>query len=333
VPVARELVAKITVMDIVYAKCRLLTIISRCYTISFIENYFHSVDARFKQGLCFPMISVSPATGPLRDRDHGDGRYTIRALDRGIRILSLLADGKPRTLSDVSFQVGLTSSTTFRLLVTLAGHNYVARDAGSGKYALGLSCLDLARAYQEGDVIRRTALPILQALRDETMETVHLAVLDGMDVLYLDKQPGLRAIGLMSSHVGARFPAYCTGLGKALLAYVDPDLVRAHFDRVGLRCYTDSTILTVDALLHDLEQARRRGFALDHGEHESEVRCVAVPIFGNRGMALAALSVAGPASRIDPLESNHVLIEQTVAAARSVSRKLTGQAIVEPAGS
>jgi DNA-binding IclR family transcriptional regulator len=272
------------------------------------------------------MLSVSPAAKPLRERDHGDSRYTIRALDRGIRILSLLADGKPRTLTDVSGQVGLNNSTTFRLLVTLAGHNYVVRDTGSGKYALGLSCLGLARAYQEGDVIRRTALPILQALRDETMETVHLAVLDGMDVLYLDKVPGLHAIGLMSSHVGARFPAYCTGLGKALLAFADANLVRAHFERVGLRHYTDSTLTTVDALLHDLEQVRRHGFALDHGEHEPEVRCVAVPIFGARGAVLAALSVAGPASRLDPLQSNTVLIEKAVAAARSVSLHLSGQA-------
>lgn len=271
------------------------------------------------------MIKASPAAKPSRARDHSDSRYTIRALDRGIRILSLLADGRPRTLADLSDQAGLNSSTTFRLLATLVGHNYVTRDADSGKYALGLSCLDLARSYQEGDVIRRSALPILQALRDDTMETVHLAVLDGMQVLYLDKQPGLRAIGLMASHVGARFPAHCTGLGKALLAYTDPDLVRAHFDRVGLRRYTDTTILTVDALLQDLERVRRRGYALDHGEHEPEVRCVAAPIFSARGALLAALSVAGPASRLDPVEANHGLIEQTVAAARAVTRKLAGQ--------
>jgi IclR family acetate operon transcriptional repressor len=277
------------------------------------------------------MLSASPAE-PSRARDHSDSRYTIRALDRGIRILSLLADGRPRTLADVSDQAGLNSSTTFRLLATLVGHNYVTRDADSGKYALGLSCLDLARAYQESDVIRHTALPILQSLRDETMETVHLAVLDGMHVLYLDKQPGLRAIGLMASRVGARFPAHCTGLGKALLAYTDPDLVRAHFDRVGLQRYTDATILSVEALLHDLEQVRCRGFALDHGEHEPEVRCVAAPILSARGALLASLSVAGPASRLDPLEGNHRLIAQTMAAARAVSQKLAGQKPLQPAG-
>jgi IclR family acetate operon transcriptional repressor len=271
------------------------------------------------------MLGVSQAPEPLRDRDRGDSRYNVRALDRGIRILSLLADGTPRTLTDVSGHLGLTSSTTFRMLVTLAGHNYVSRDSESGKYGLGLSCLDLARAYQEGDVIRCTALPILQALRDNTMETVHLAVLDGMEVFYLDKLPGLRAIGLMASNVGARLPAYCTGLGKALLAYIDPDLVRAHFDRVGLRRYTDTTLVTVDGLLADLEQVRRRGFALDHGEHEPEVRCIAVPIFGARGAVFAALSIAGPASRIDPLETNLLLIEQTVEAARAVSWKLAGR--------
>ena len=268
-----------------------------------------------------PMIKARTAP-PLVDRDHGDGRYTIRALDRGIRVLSILSDGQPRTLTELSDQVGLTGSTIFRLLATLSGHNYVARDELSGKYELGLACLDLARSYQEGNIIRRLALPIVQALRDDTMETVHLAVLDDMQVCYLDKQPGLHAIGLMSSRVGARFPAYCTGLGKALLAFTDPYLVRTHFERVGLPRCTDTTLRTVDALMHDLRQVRDRGFALDRGEHEPEVRCIAAPIFSANGNVAAALSVAGPASRLDPVDANYSLAARTVEAARTVSCKL-----------
>ena len=272
------------------------------------------------------MQAVRPGGGiEMRVQVQSDDRYTIRVVDRALDILTLLADGEPRLLAQVSGAAGLHTSTAFRVLATLAGRNFVERDAQTGHYTLGIASLELARAYQDASYLRRVALPTLQRLRDDTGETVHLAVLDNLDVVYLDKQQSFRAVAIMSSRVGARLPAYCTGLGKALLAYTDPDLVRAHFDRVGLRRYTDATLPTIDSLLHELEQVRRRGFAFDHGEHEPEVRCVAAPIFGPRGAVSAALSVAGPASRLDPLETNHALIERTVAAARAVSGKLAGR--------
>ena len=251
-------------------------------------------------------------------------RYNVRVLDRAFRILSVLSDGKPRTLTELSQEVSLNSSTTFRLLATLSYHNYVERDGQSGEYRLGLACLELARAYHESNDIRRAAMPELETLRDDTTETVHLAVLDKekMEVVYLEKLHGLHAVGLMSSRVGGRSPAYCTGLGKVLLAHTNPESVRAHFEQTGLHRYSEATIQTVDELLSHLEQVRRQGYALDRGEHEPEVRCVAAPIFDISGEVVAAISVSGPAGRMEPLESKRQLIDRTRKAAHTISAKL-----------
>lgn len=258
----------------------------------------------------------------MQELEQKEGRYNIRAVDRAVRILSVLSDGKPRTLTELSEEIGINSSTTFRLLATLAYNNYVERDGQSGAYRPGLACLELARAYHESNDIRQAALPALEMLRDDTKETVHLAVLDKMEVVYIEKLHGLHAIGLMSSRVGGRSPAYCTGVGKVLLAYISPELIRSHFEQVGLHSYSEATIQSLDELIDHLESVRRQGYALDRGEHEPEVRCVAAPIFDMAGTAVAAISVSGPAGRMEPLETNLELVNKTRQTAHSISARL-----------
>lgn len=249
-------------------------------------------------------------------------RYNVRVLDRTLRVLDLLSDGRRRTLTEISQALGISPSTAYRLLTTLERHRYVQRDPEAGGYRLGLACLELARAYGDANDLRRVALPELERLRDETFETVHLGVLDKMEVVYLEKLPGLHAIGLMSSRVGARAPAYCTAVGKAMLAFQEPEEVRRHFESVGLRRYTPRTITDLDALMEHLALVRERGYSLDEGEHEAEVRCVAAPLFDVKGRLAGAVSVSGPASRLEGIAQNRSLIERTMAAAREISRRL-----------
>lgn len=239
-----------------------------------------------------------------------------------MRILATLSDGKARTLTELSRDIGINSSTTFRLLATLAQYNYVERDPSSGGYRLGLTCLELARAYHIGSDIRQEAMSTLEALRNATTETIHLAILDQMEVVYLEKLQGLHAVGLMSSRVGGRSPAYCTGLGKVLLAYADPQVVRDYFDRFGLYRYTSETIQTLDTLMDHLSDVRARGYSFDRGEHEAEVRCVAAPILDISGQVVAAISISGPAARLDPIENKQDLITRIKEAADTISTKL-----------
>lgn len=254
----------------------------------------------------------------LKDSER-NARYHIRALDRALRLLSLLSDGKPRTSMEISEGIRLSPSTTFRILVTLASHNFVIRNENNGQYRLGLACLQLARGYQDTNDIRRVALPLLESLRDDIKETVHLAILDNMEVAYLEKLSGLHAIGIMSSRVGGRAPAYCTGVGKILLAYQDPQMVEEHFTTYGLNRYTETTITDLLDLMGELDATRQRGYSFDNGEHEHEVRCIAAPIFDLNGKAVAAVSVSGPYARLDPLEENHEMIEKVIRTALEIS--------------
>lgn len=243
----------------------------------------------------------------------------IRTVERAFGILGLLSDGKPRTLTSVSQEMELSPSTIYRFLNTLANLNYVERDPHTGEYHLGLACLELARAYQKHNDIRRLALPSLVELRDETMETVHLGVLNSMEVVYLEKLQGLHAIGLMASRPGGRAPTYCTGLGKVMLAYQDEADVRAYFTQNKMHRFTDATISNVGELLEELREIRAQGYGFDRGEHEKEVRCIAAPIFDQSGEMVASISVSGPFSRMDPVEENEALIEKVTAVTSHIS--------------
>ncbi len=251
-----------------------------------------------------------------------ENRYNIRVLDRAFGVLALLADGKPRSLQQLSQEMHLSPSTTFRQLASLAQYRYVERDGTTGQYRLGIACLELARAYSEADDLRRIAVPELEKLRDETRETVHLAVLDQMEIIYIEKLQGLHAIGLMGSRVGGRAPAYCTGVGKVLLAHQSPRIVKHYFLRRKLHRYTDNTITTFKALSAELEAIHARGYAIDHGEHEAQVCCVAVPIFDMSGDVIAGLSISGPAERMEPIERNRKVIESAILTAGHISTRL-----------
>jgi DNA-binding IclR family transcriptional regulator len=248
--------------------------------------------------------------------------YQIRVLDRAIRILDLLAEGDTLKLSQLSDLLDISSSTTFRILETLVEHQYVSRDEQRRGYHLGIRCLELANAYYATDDIRNIALPDMEWLRDETGETVHLGVLDRMEVVYLEKLQGLHAIGIMSSRVGRRSPTYCTGLGKVLIAYEDSEAIRSHFERTGLKVFTPTTIRTVDDLMQKLETIRELGYGEDLGEHELEVQCVSAPVFNGHGKVIASISISGPANRMERLEDKSKLIEATQDAARRISTKL-----------
>lgn len=255
-------------------------------------------------------------------RARGASNYNIRVLERAVRLLRLLSDGRPRTLTQLSDDLGMSPSTTFRLLANLSAYSLLERDRGDGKYRLGLAVLEMARSYLEGNDLRRIALPELERLRDETGETVHLGILDEMEVVYLEKLHGHHAIGLMSSRVGGRSPAYCTGLGKVLLAHGDPERVRCHFEAQGLKRYTANTLRTVPDLMEHLESVKAQGYGTDDGEHEPDVRCVAAPVFDLSGQAVAAVSVSGPGARMDPLEGQRQLIERVQQAAAEISHRL-----------
>lgn len=249
-------------------------------------------------------------------------RYQVRAVERALELLEAFSIPEPEfSLTELSDRLGLNASTVFRLLATLQGRGYVEHSSENGRYRLGSACLRLGSVYLAQADLRRRLTPLLAALRDECRETVHLATLgrDRMEVVYLEKLDGLLPIGLMGSRVGGRSPAYCTGLGKAMLAYEPPEAVQAFYQTRGLEAYTPQTVTNLEVLSRELAEVRRQGYALDKAEHEPDVKCVAVPVWDHRHEVVGAISVAGPAERIERLIAEEGLIEKVKAAAAEAS--------------
>jgi DNA-binding IclR family transcriptional regulator len=253
----------------------------------------------------------------------GVNRYQIRSVDRALAILQLFSVESPRwSVVALSAKVQLPVSTTYRLLSTLEARNFIRYSQTTGKYEVGLACLQVAKAVRPSVDIRQEANPYLEGLRESSKETVHLAVLVDMQVVYLEKLPGLHRIVLMGSRVGSVSPSHCTGLGKAMLAFLPPDEVDRHFRATGLRRFTPNTIVDVGILQAELEKVRRMGYALDQEEHEPQVVCVAAPILNHSGVVLAAISVSGPAQRMYSAISAGDMCERVTNAARDIAAQV-----------
>jgi len=242
-----------------------------------------------------------------------------------LALLKVLSnDESPLTLTELAERAALNTSTTFRLLSTLQHEGFVEQDKETGKYSLGVACLELGSAFLRSVSLRDQALPFLERLRDLCRETVHLAILDQdrMEAVYLEKLEGLLPIIYMASRVGGRSPAYCTGIGKVLLSYEKPGHVEAFYSGQTLTRCTPNTIVAIDELMAHLAGIRQAGFGIDDEEHEPGVKCVAAPIWDGRGRAVAAFSVSGPRERIEQAIADDDLIGTVKSTAAEISARL-----------
>jgi DNA-binding IclR family transcriptional regulator len=218
---------------------------------------------------------------------------TSQTLDRGLQVLEAVARaGDPLTVADSAAAVGLDRTVAHRLIATLAARGYLQRDANGG-YRLGPTCLALASAITD---LRTAARPYLEAVRDATGETAHLVVLSGREVVFIDgiESPHALRVG---SRVGRLLPAHATSVGKAMLAALPPEQVRALYEHADLPAVTAKTITSLAALERQLEAIRERGYAVNHAESENGVGSVGMAVRNPAGEPRAALSVALPLER------------------------------------
>lgn len=194
-------------------------------------------------------------------------------------------------ITELAKRLHLHKSTVHRILATLQRDGFVAQDAASGKYRLGLRLFELGSLVVNTMEIRRVARPYLEEIHAMCGETVHLAILDEGDVVYIDKIESTRRVR-MYSEVGRRAPAHSTGLGKVLLAWLPDHALNAVLERKGLAAFTGRTITSAKELREHLAQIRKQGYAVDSGEHEDLVRCAAAPIYDHRNHVIAAVSIA-----------------------------------------
>jgi DNA-binding IclR family transcriptional regulator len=235
------------------------------------------------------------------------------------RVLSVFesfsAEHPLRSLSEISRHTGLPLTTAHRLVGELAGWGALERDL-DGRYRIGLRLWEVASLAPRSVGLRQSALPFLEDVYEATHQHAQLAVLDGHEVVYLERISSRDAVHVVS-RVGGRLPLHATGVGLVLLAHADQAVQEAVLAQ-PLRRYTARTISSAAELRRMLADVRRDGYVISDGQIELVALSVAAPVHGPNDTVLAALSVVVPAKGSDP----HTLVPVVRAAARGISRVL-----------
>jgi len=224
--------------------------------------------------------------------------YSSQVLDRVMQILECF--GPERTdlkLTEIAAATDLHKSTLYRLLEAMRAHRLIGFDAASGCYHPGLKLFEMGSLAAGRFALDRHAHPILEHLATVSGETAHLCVLDGSDVVYVAKVECTRTLRIPSA-VGQRNPAYCTGVGKAILAFLAPEQIDSYIAQTPLKPFTRKTLTSGGELKTNLRQIVAQGYAVDDQEREEGVRCVAAPVRDHGGQVIAAISIAGPSIRV-----------------------------------
>lgn len=237
-----------------------------------------------------PPLATPQTTADSEARSRSGG---VQSLDRAFALLEIMADaGGEISLSQLAGSSGLPLPTIHRIIRTLVGNGYV-RQLPSRRYALGPRLIGLGESASR--MLGTWARPHLAELVEQLGETANLAMLDGDKVVYVAQVPSPHAMR-MFTEVGRRVLPHSAGVGKALLAQLPENEALATVRRTGMPAATDRTITTREEFATELDRIRERGYAIDDGEQEIGVRCLAVPVRG--GPAMMAVSISGPEARV-----------------------------------
>jgi DNA-binding IclR family transcriptional regulator len=240
-----------------------------------------------------------------------------QTVQRALSIVEFIAE-RPRSLGEVAGHLGVHRSTALRLLHTLREGGF-ARIVG-GRYTVGLRLVALAHQALDQLDLHPVAHPHLVRLADRHGHTVHLAQLVGDEIVYVDKVDGRGALRL-SSRVGRPVNPQTSGVGKAILAYLDEASRERFLARISYQAYTATSITSPEALRAELARTAARGWAEDDGEYEEVVACVAAPVRDARGRVVAAVSVTAPRV-LAPLERLRGCLPDLTDTCAAISRDL-----------
>ncbi|MGB5984588.1 MAG: IclR family transcriptional regulator [Desulfobacterales bacterium] len=245
--------------------------------------------------------------------------YFVASLAKGLRVIELLAQHGEMSASRIAGHLETSRAASHRFLSTLRDLGYVDKTA-DGRFCLTFKVVELGMRKLEGFEIRHAAQPYMQALAKAFHETVNLGHWENGQVLHLHKIHSTEILRLDVA-TGAVAPAYCTGLGKAMLAFQDPEEQEAYLHSLKMVALSSKTITTVAKLKLEMDKIRQCGYAIDDEELSLGLRCVGAPIFDHRGTAAFALSVSGPSLRMTP-EKMRAIQAQLLPICRELSRQI-----------
>ncbi|MEA1961295.1 MAG: IclR family transcriptional regulator [Bacillota bacterium] len=242
-----------------------------------------------------------------------------RSLERALSILALYNnDKKEWGISEISNELNLPKSTIHGLVATLAGNNFLYQNQ-NGKYRLGIKVFELGMAYSTNVDIGYAAEPFIKALLVKYNQSVHMAVFAGRSAVFIANNQAENGAGIFP-HVGAVVSAYCTGVGKVLLAWQSPDYIENYLAQEHFLPVTKNTITTTEDLRLELQKIKQQGYSLDHGEALTDTGCISAPILGPEGQILAAISISGPIDQVLNEKTMQNCIQDVMDAAHNISR-------------
>jgi DNA-binding IclR family transcriptional regulator len=221
--------------------------------------------------------------------------FYISSLAKGLKVLELLVDKQELSVSEVAKALGFNRASSHRFLATLMDLGYVEKSTDN-RYRLAFKVMEMGLMMANRIEVRQVARSYMQKLSASFNETVNLGYFDGRDILHIDKIDS-REILRIDSPLGSRAPAYCTALGKVLLAFLPPEELNTFLAGVKLKPHGPNTITSRKKLLEELNVIREQHVAVDDEELSAGLRCVASPIFDHTGRANYAISISGPLVR------------------------------------
>lgn len=263
-----------------------------------------------------------PVHHPDWDRQPDD-RYLRTSLKKAFQVLDLFStETTSLRLSDISKLLNVSSSSLFPTLYTLEQFGYLKRD-GNRRYSLGLKLLERTNVLLNSLDLRDKAKPHLKDLADTCQANAHLAIRNGWNVLYLERE--VASPDVVFSHIlGRQAPVHCTALGKALIAHEPDEIVQDFLNDAELAANTPNTIVDPRHLQTALTEIGSQGYAVDNEELHEGVMCVAAPVFDYENQVIAAVSISFPKTETMTQQLEY-LAECTTEAAREISRSMGAQ--------
>jgi IclR family pca regulon transcriptional regulator len=249
-----------------------------------------------------PAIAPSPKVTPAASLDvyTGDPNF-MTSLARGLIVIQAFTQQSPQmTISQLSIKTGLSRAAVRRCLYTLTKLGFAGAEDGS-RYSLRPRMLTLSHTYTTSNTLSTAAQPILERMSATLRESFSVATLDGEDIVYIARTQVNRVMAV-DLHIGSRLPAYCTSMGRILLAWLPTEQLEQYLAKVNLIPHTTRTITTVEKLRLALRNIRRNGYAICDQEYEVGLRSLAVPVYSSTGRVVATLNLSGNAPRLSVLE-------------------------------
>ncbi|MBW2564030.1 MAG: IclR family transcriptional regulator [Deltaproteobacteria bacterium] len=222
--------------------------------------------------------------------------YQITTLEKGVKVLELLAEQKALTVSQVATQLSLNRAASHRFLATLRDLGYVEKNEDN-RYQLTFRIMEMGMKVANRFEIRQEARGFMQELSTAFKETVNLGFWDGKDILHLDKIDSTEILRIDAT-LWSKTPAYCTALGKAILAHLPKSELNEYLSHTRLVPHGPNSIVSKKKFREELKKTFERGYAVDNEEMAHGLRCVAAPVFDHTGQARYALSISSPSIRM-----------------------------------